>query len=262
MLRSGKFKKDDAFDEDKAVQAGLRSSADVVVMGKFLVINNKIQIQAKAVEVASNRIMVSQSVSSKTDAGMFTAIDKLAKGVSKEMKTKLPPVPQRVIVKERIKYKDRIVAQKKKKEKPMEKTKMASTSAMGRSYFGMIWRSAAAPGWGHLYAGEWRGWLYLGAWAATGAGFLITYLNSNSKQQDYDDATADFDSKYDAANSARKLTGYVSFAFVGVYLAALTDILITGRGFSSYERDQGRPTFSWKLHVSTQKQSLVFSKGF
>ncbi|MDH5717913.1 MAG: hypothetical protein OEZ22_09775 [Spirochaetia bacterium] len=103
----------------------------------------------------------------------------------------------------------------------------------GISYTGMIWRNALAPGWGHLYAGQKRGYVYMGLFAATGGAFLWSHLNYTSKKEEYSKAESDFDAKYDAADGAHILRGYMSYALISVITAAVTDIAITGGSYKN-----------------------------
>jgi len=219
MLKKKQYTKEDSFDDDKAQEIGAAAEADVVVIGKFIVIGNKLEMQGKAIEMRSGRVAVSRTELGKTDGTMFESINNLAVKMSDEMSSALPPLPQKIIYQDRVKYKD--------KEKEPEPVPQKET-AKEITYGGMIWRSFIFPGWGHVYAEQKRGWVYMGLFAGTGGAFIWSHFNYKSKQDTYSNATSDFDSKYDAANSAYKLRGYLSFAFIGVTAIILGDIFITG----------------------------------
>ncbi|MDH5718546.1 MAG: hypothetical protein OEZ22_13045 [Spirochaetia bacterium] len=101
------------------------------------------------------------------------------------------------------------------------------------SYTGMLWRNALVPGWGHLYANQTRGYIYLALFAGAGGAFIWSHLNFTSKQDDYKNAIDDFDAKYETANSANSLRAYMSYAFISVIAAAVTDIAISGGSYKS-----------------------------
>jgi TolB-like protein len=101
-----KFNKEDAYKEEIAIEAGKLAGADVVVIGQFIAQTDHIQIQAKAIEMSSGRIMVSQSTAAPLDNDMFNAIDNMTKQMANEMKNKLPPLAQKIIIEQRIKYVD------------------------------------------------------------------------------------------------------------------------------------------------------------
>ena len=109
----------------------------------------------------------------------------------------------------------------------------------GISYAGMIWRTVAAPGWGHMYTDQKRGMAYLGVWGVTAGVFLWSHFNYSSKVDEYAAAESDFDAKYDAANSAHSLRGYMSYILLAVYATALTDTLLTGKSYTASESHTG-----------------------
>ncbi|MDH5717056.1 MAG: hypothetical protein OEZ22_05405 [Spirochaetia bacterium] len=129
----------------------------------------------------------------------------------------------------------------------------------GISYTGMIWRNALVPGWGHIYANQKRGYIYLGLWSAAGSGFLWSHLNYTSKQKEYDDADKDnVTQAYDEANSAMNLRAYFSYAFLGVTAAILTDILITGKNYTASStavkfHSRSGLNFSSRIHTGYNK---------
>ncbi|HRP68090.1 MAG TPA: hypothetical protein PLY93_00970 [Turneriella sp.] len=98
-LRAGSTQKASiTFDETEAVQIGKAADADVVVIGNFVSIGNRVQIQTKAVDVQTGQIAVAKTVSGKLDATIFDTIQKLATTMSQEMAVKLPPLPRREII--------------------------------------------------------------------------------------------------------------------------------------------------------------------
>jgi hypothetical protein len=99
------------------------------------------------------------------------------------------------------------------------------------SHFGMIWRNFAVPGMGQLYANQDRGYIYGGLWLGIGGAFLWSHFNYNKKQDDYLAADSDDEAKYNAYKEAYKIRGYLSFAFLAVYIASVSEILITGPGY-------------------------------
>ena len=101
LVDRGDFAAKDNRSDQKARNAGLSRGADVVVLGSFVNINQDLKITARAIETESGRVIVSKSVLAKTDGSMFGSIDKLSVDMAKEMKTKLPPLPPREIIREK-----------------------------------------------------------------------------------------------------------------------------------------------------------------
>jgi hypothetical protein len=148
FVESEKFRKEDAWTEKKAVEAGKLAAADVVVIGKFVAMGDKIQIFSKAIELSSRRVMVSRNKTAPLDNNLFAAINEMTAEMSAEMKEKLPPLPQRTITVEREKY---ITV-----EKPVENGHARSLQGE-LTLGGMFWRNLLLPGMGQVYAGSWHG---------------------------------------------------------------------------------------------------------
>jgi len=93
-------------NEENAIRLGKISDADVVIIGNFVTIGNSIQITAKAVDVITGRIQVSQTKVGKLDSSIFVTIEKMSNAMAIEMRRKLKPLSQKirekVIIKEKI----------------------------------------------------------------------------------------------------------------------------------------------------------------
>lgn len=100
---------------------------------------------------------------------------------------------------------------------------------------GLVLRTLAVPGWGHIYGNRSRGWLYSVLWAAAGGAFAYFHIDYTNKRGEYLDATSNFDSSYDAANQARKTRGYASYAFLAVYAITWLDLLISRDDITNYQ---------------------------
>ncbi|MDH5718510.1 MAG: hypothetical protein OEZ22_12865 [Spirochaetia bacterium] len=60
--------------------------------------------------------------------------------------------------------------------------------------------------------------------------------------------------KYDAYNSASKMRGFSSIALMGVYAAAITDIIIFGKGYSNFNSGYFKPF----INISFNKRERVY----
>jgi TolB-like protein len=96
-----KLSAQDLYNEENAVRIGKALSAEVIVVGNYVIVGASVQIQAKAIDVSQGRIAVAKSVQAKLDSTIFTSINKLAEDMSANMKTELPPLPQREVVREK-----------------------------------------------------------------------------------------------------------------------------------------------------------------
>jgi len=209
-VMEARFAKEDAYKEQSAIEAGKLAGADVVIMGSFTALKDKMQIFANAIELSSGRVMVSRNASAPLSNNMFDAITKLSREMSEQMKEKLPPLPQRIIMVEREKY-------------------IADPGRGVITKEGMIWRNLVMPGWGQLYAHEWRGWVYTGLWG-TGLGLFTVFLTDYfQKEQAYLTATDLLQTKYDAYAASGRLVGYSIIGIGSVYLVSILDSVIFGR---------------------------------
>lgn len=197
-----KIEKEKFYNEANATEIGKAGGAEVVVIGNFVAIGNKIQIQAKAVDVLSGRVKVSKSVNGKLDATIFDTITQLCDSMAQKMKSELPPISKREVI------------------------HLAGDRA---SYGGMLWRTAVLPGWGHIYGDQKRGFVYLALWLGSAGAFAWSHLNYTTAQNDYLTTKSDFDAKFSAYSSAMDLRAYMSYAFLGVTALVWADALLFGR---------------------------------
>lgn len=90
------------FDEAEAIGRGKQAGADVVVVGNFVSVGDKVQIQSKAIDVHTGQIAVAKTTNGKLDATVFDLIQKLADDMSSTMAQALPPIPKQIVVTERV----------------------------------------------------------------------------------------------------------------------------------------------------------------
>ncbi|GAB4427015.1 MAG: hypothetical protein OHK0011_08770 [Turneriella sp.] len=100
--RDGLESSSPTFDEATAIARAKAAGADVVVIGNFVSIENKVQIQTKAIDVHTGQIAVAKTTSGQLDATVFDLIQKLADDMSAAMAQALPPIPKQVVVTERV----------------------------------------------------------------------------------------------------------------------------------------------------------------
>jgi hypothetical protein len=100
-----------------------------------------------------------------------------------------------------------------------------------KSYGTMVGLTVLAPGAGHLYAEQWRGGVYIGAWVISGMGLLFGQVYYSHYGEAYKNAVAGFDDFYERAQTWKKVRGYSSYVFLATYVIALIDIFITGTDY-------------------------------
>lgn len=205
LVSEGTFEKNDNKSEKRARAAAASQQADVLLLGSFIVADQDLRITARAIDVETGRIIVSKKERAKTDGSMFTAIDKLAAEMAKEMKEKLPPLPPREIIRERVKVID---------------------GGKGA----LLWRSALMPGWGNLYASQWRGWFYMGAFLGAAGYSFLAYQDYQSKASSYQSlsngSASEYNTAYEEANKARQIALYSTATTLGIYVLGLADVAI------------------------------------
>lgn len=89
------------WNEKTAQERGSAVGADVVVIGNFVTVGNRVQIQAKAIDVITGQIAVAKTVNGKLDASIFDLIQKLSNEMSSAMAEVLPPIPKQLVIRER-----------------------------------------------------------------------------------------------------------------------------------------------------------------
>ena len=104
LVKDGKYKKQDAYNKDIAIEAGKEARADVVVIGRFAAFDNQLQVFVKAIELSSGRTMLGRVAIIKLENNVLHSINDLSEDISLSMKEKLPPLPRQVIAMEREKY--------------------------------------------------------------------------------------------------------------------------------------------------------------
>lgn len=101
----------------------------------------------------------------------------------------------------------------------------------------MLWRNLAVPGWGDVYAGQPRGWIYTGIWAISTGVFIYSIFNAADAEKKYNAATTGLDAQYANLNAAWQLRNIGTAAFIGIYAAALVDGLMLGTAQQSAPSD-------------------------
>ncbi|MBX3723344.1 MAG: hypothetical protein KF713_15980 [Turneriella sp.] len=193
---------DELYDIETAVRLGKAANAEIVIIGNFIVMQNRIQIQAQAIDVASGRVRVSDSEVATADSRIFESINALTERMSEKIRADVVPVAV-----------------------PVPKPQAVRSR---RDYGTMVGLTLVAPGAGHLYANEWRGGIYASVAAISAVGFLFGHFFYTSNYNAYQSAVADFDTFYNKAQDWKKVRGYSSYVFLATYIIALVDILITG----------------------------------
>jgi hypothetical protein len=89
---------DKLYDIPVAAALGKKAEADIVIIGNFITIQGSVQMQAKAVEAASERVKVTDNAVTTVSGKLFDGINGLANRMSGKMKAELPPLPEREIV--------------------------------------------------------------------------------------------------------------------------------------------------------------------
>lgn len=89
---------DRLYDIPVAAALGKKAEADIVIIGNFITIQGTVQMQAKAVEAASERVKVTDNAVTTVSGKLFDGINGLANRMSGKMKAELPPLPEREIV--------------------------------------------------------------------------------------------------------------------------------------------------------------------
>ncbi|MDH5718814.1 MAG: hypothetical protein OEZ22_14400 [Spirochaetia bacterium] len=247
MIDEGIYVKKDAHKEEKAIEAAKKGGADVVVIGSFIAIGSEMLMISKAIEISSERVMVVRQKKTGIDSSMFDAILQLANEMSKEMKNKLPPLPQRVIFQDRIKY----MAVDSKEKDEEESLGLFDDPKVP----GITWRSLILPGWGHLYSDRSRGWIYIGLWTAS-LGFLTYAITEEINKYNAYDTEKRINTLYEEYDTAYKRRWIATYTCIGVYTISFFDALFF-RSSPPSEKKEGA-----MLKLAPDSTEIAFYKKF
>src|SRR5262249_54435308 len=82
---------------DKIRPAAISEGMDVVVVGRYVVINDQVKMEAIAYDVNSGRLASSESATGVIGPQLVAMSDQLSSGLSSKMKDALPPLPEREV---------------------------------------------------------------------------------------------------------------------------------------------------------------------
>ncbi|MDH5717936.1 MAG: hypothetical protein OEZ22_09890 [Spirochaetia bacterium] len=237
-VKKNDYKPEEAYDEDIAIKVGAKAEADVVVIGSFSLIGSQMQMVSKAIQISSQRVMVTKTKLTGVDSNMFTAISQLADEMSTEMKKTLPPLPQKVLVQERVKYID----------------------TGKKTYSGMLVRTLIIPGLGHVFADQWRGWIYMPLWVGSIGAFAFGVMDFATKEEVYNNASNNLEKTYAEMNDAFLLRNFSFLAVVGVYAISIADILFFGKSYEqlAFHKQNTSASFyaSIKPNINTTQNKI------
>jgi hypothetical protein len=109
------------------------------------------------------------------------------------------------------------------------------------TYGGQIWRTLVAPGWGHIYANEWRGWVYLPLWAGSLGTFIYGMIDYSNKEAAYYGATTGLDELYTQMNDALFIRNVAFVAVISIYALTIADTLIFGKNYEIITQEHRAP---------------------
>lgn len=87
--------KSQALSDAEAIQLGKATSSEVVLTGNYVLTGDELVIQAKAIDVMSGRVSVSESIKTRVNNSLFDKINALAQKMSDAMAKELPPLTER-----------------------------------------------------------------------------------------------------------------------------------------------------------------------
>jgi TolB-like protein len=130
------FQKNDLVEEKNGRSIALRVKADVIIVGKYIIIDEKIMIQMNAFDIFSTEIIASTSVSGELGLDVFRIIDESVLDMVKKLKTKLKEVKKtyftemtNLLIKERmLKFKENFT--------PVNKAGLGLTAGGGALFAG------------------------------------------------------------------------------------------------------------------------------
>ena len=91
----------EAIDETNANKIGLKMKADVIIIGTYIIIEDKVKVQMKALDAHEKQTVVSINMQGDVDLDIFRIIDDSVKNMAKKMYEKLPPITDDYFIQQR-----------------------------------------------------------------------------------------------------------------------------------------------------------------
>ena len=91
----------EATDEINANKVALKMKADVIIIGTYIIIEDKIKVQMKAIDAHEKQTVISINMQGDVDLDIFRIIDVSVKDMAKRMYEKLPPITDDYFIQQR-----------------------------------------------------------------------------------------------------------------------------------------------------------------
>lgn len=89
--------KSQALSDAEAIKLGNSTQSEVIITGNFMLTGNELVIQARAIDVISGRVSVSEMIKTRVNNSLFDNINALAQKMSEAMAKELPPLAERTL---------------------------------------------------------------------------------------------------------------------------------------------------------------------
>lgn len=91
----------DIIDETNANKLAIKMKADVIIIGTYIILNDRIKLQMKAIDVHEKQTIVSINMEGDADLDTFRIIDDSVKDMAQKMIEKLPPITDDYFIQQR-----------------------------------------------------------------------------------------------------------------------------------------------------------------
>ncbi|MBP7582801.1 MAG: hypothetical protein KBA61_02125 [Spirochaetes bacterium] len=214
MVEQG-FQQTGCTDASCAVQIGKLMSARKILVGEVSPMGKSIIMTVRIVDVEKGISEYAAREKALSVENLDVAVEQITSKLAGQIEKTAGPVHREP---------ERKVAQR---EEPRYEPPAPPAPKTMRGYY----LRGIVPGWGQVYADtDTKGYLYAGAFVATGVLWTVMHLNYTDKKQAYDDlpagtSTSEFDSAYNDYKKAGTLA-YAAMALCGIaYAANWVDIL-------------------------------------
>jgi hypothetical protein len=97
VIKKAGLNKNDYEDQNKSVKVGLSVKSDIVIIGKYSIVGDQIQITTLAIDILNNRSIDISVIKGQVGPGIFDLVENASSEMSKKMSDEFPPVEQKIL---------------------------------------------------------------------------------------------------------------------------------------------------------------------
>jgi hypothetical protein len=97
MIKKHNLEKGDYEDQNKSVKVGLALKSDIVIVGKYSVVGDQIQIITNAIDIIGNRSVEISIIKGQIGPKIFDLVEQTSIQMSEKMSAEFPPIDRKIL---------------------------------------------------------------------------------------------------------------------------------------------------------------------